>query len=180
MMIAADVKLIRSTPNCRHLVSSAYSEPTRAWSVETGEAVGGSLRGRHININSVAFSPDGESIVSSSHDETIRVRGARARAHLADCEDIEEDSAKHTLDVCRAHRDSGCTRLEKADGQWVRGGDKLLLWVTVRRRKAIKKGLKLVIGGIERKRRKSEVDVAKLFAYSGSRRAAIRSAWTEI
>ena len=180
MMTTADGKPAKSTPYSRYLVSGSYNEPTRAWSVETHEAVGGSLHGRHIDINSVAFSPDGESIVSSSHDETIRVRGARARAHLADCEDIEEVSPKHTLDVHRAHRDAGCARLEKADGQWVRSGDKLLLWVTVRRRKAIKKGLKLVIGGIERKRRKSEVDVARLFAYSGLRWIDIYNAFTEI
>ena len=58
----------------------------QAWNVETGKAVGEPLHGHSYLVNSVAFSPDGERIVSCSSEETVRVWDAWTRAYLADCE----------------------------------------------------------------------------------------------
>ena len=57
--------------------------------------------------------------------------------------------------------------------EWVKDGDNLLPWIPVQHRKAISNSrLRLVIGRTER-RRGPEVDIAGLYAYSGSR-------WTDL
>ena len=65
------------------------------------------------------------------------------------------------------------------EGGWVKDYDKLLLWVPVQHREALKNGVKLVIGGAER-RRKPEVVVAKLFAGSGPQWTDVCSAHAEM
>ena len=62
-------------------------------------------------------------------------------------------------------------------GDWVKDGSNLFLWVPVQHRASIKKGLKLII--VREEGRKPEVDVARLFAYSGSRWADLYRAFSE-
>ena len=45
----------------------------RLWDTGTGAAIGEPLAGHRSGVNSVAFSPDGQRIVSGSWDQTVRL-----------------------------------------------------------------------------------------------------------
>jgi WD40 repeat protein len=51
----------------------------RVWNSMTGETVAGPFTGHTRSVNSVAFSPDGQYIVSGSDDRTIRLSNFTAR-----------------------------------------------------------------------------------------------------
>jgi hypothetical protein len=58
-------------------LSQALSDQTiRVWNATTGEIVAGPFTGHTDSVNSVAFSPDGQYIVSGSSDQTICVWNA--------------------------------------------------------------------------------------------------------
>ena len=46
---------------------------SRVWNAMTGETAAGPFTGHTMSVNSVAFSPDGQHIVSGSSDGTIQV-----------------------------------------------------------------------------------------------------------
>ena len=71
-----------------------------------------------------------------------------------------------TFEGRRAHWNVSCSRMDLADG-WVKDGDKLLMWVPMQYRYDIMGGIKLAIGEGTRRTR-PEVDVERLFAYSGT------------
>jgi len=60
-------------------VSGSYDNTVRLWDAKTGAAVGEPLSGHTSWVNSVAFSPDGQHIMSGSDDNTIRVWEASLR-----------------------------------------------------------------------------------------------------
>ena len=49
----------------------------RVWDTKTGEVAAGPFEGHTSLINSVAFSPDAQQIVSGSNDQTVRVWDAK-------------------------------------------------------------------------------------------------------
>ena len=54
-------------------VGGSYDKTTQTWNANTDEAVGASLQGHTGSVLSVAISPDGKLVVSSSDYMTIRV-----------------------------------------------------------------------------------------------------------
>ena len=45
----------------------------RLWDADTGQPIGQPLTGNKNHVSSVAFSPDGQRIVSGSEDDTVRL-----------------------------------------------------------------------------------------------------------
>ncbi|KAE9406010.1 hypothetical protein BT96DRAFT_876203 [Gymnopus androsaceus JB14] len=58
-------------------LSELSDETVRIWNAKTGEAIGEPLEGHTHFVSSVAFSPDGERIVSGSYDQTVRIWNAK-------------------------------------------------------------------------------------------------------
>ena len=58
------------------LSPGSRDQTIRVWSAKTGETAAGPFTGHTDWIKSVAFSPDGQNIVSGSSDRTIRVWNA--------------------------------------------------------------------------------------------------------
>ena len=54
-------------------MSGSYDNTVRAWDAATGRPVGDPLFGHTDSVSSVAFSPDGHTIVSGSYDNTLRL-----------------------------------------------------------------------------------------------------------
>src|SRR4029077_10626642 len=61
------------------LSHTALDETARIWEVKTGEQVG-VLSGVYMGFNSVAFSPDGSQLVTSSDDNIARLWDAKTGA----------------------------------------------------------------------------------------------------
>jgi WD40 repeat protein len=65
-----------NTTNCcgsNERISSGRRAGLRLWNVDTGRPVGAPLTGHTGAVNSVAFSHDGQRIVSGSNDNTLRL-----------------------------------------------------------------------------------------------------------
>jgi WD40 repeat protein len=58
----------------------SYDKTIRIWDAETGDAVGQPLKGHTDSIHSVAYSPNGQYIISGSCDKTIRTWDAETGA----------------------------------------------------------------------------------------------------
>lgn len=66
-------KLLRVTSTM--IVSGSSDTKPRIWDAYTGNAISAPLKGHTGHVNSVAFSPSGAFIFSSSEDGTIRIWG---------------------------------------------------------------------------------------------------------
>ena len=75
------VNSVAFSPDGKKLVSgsgwmtmgSGKDNTVRIWDAITGEPIGNPLTGHESDVNSVAFSPDSERLVSGSDDKTIRI-----------------------------------------------------------------------------------------------------------
>ncbi len=63
------------SPNGADLASGSWDKANRIWKTESWTIFGGRLEGYENLVTDISFSPDGERIVSSSHDGTITTLG---------------------------------------------------------------------------------------------------------
>jgi WD40 repeat protein len=70
--VNGSVLSVAFSPDSRHVVSCSY-EAIRIWDAETGELVGGPFEGHTGYVEAVAYSPDGNRVVSGSRDRTVRI-----------------------------------------------------------------------------------------------------------
>ncbi|KAG8831557.1 hypothetical protein FRC17_002971, partial [Serendipita sp. 399] len=108
------VSSVAFSPDGRRIVSSSYDKTVRIWDVETGQQLGASLEGHEYAtvriwdvetgqqlgaslegheyaVTSVAFSPDGQRIVSSSYDRTVRIWDVETSQQLGTSLEGHED-----------------------------------------------------------------------------------------
>jgi WD40 repeat protein len=84
----------RAVPSGAHIAETDKDGQIRLWDAVTGGLVN-VLSGHTYAVYSVAFSPDGATLLSGGHDATVRVR------------DLSSGQARSTLrghDMPRAHR----------------------------------------------------------------------------
>ncbi|CCA76372.1 hypothetical protein PIIN_10365 [Serendipita indica DSM 11827] len=112
-------------------MSRTASATLRLWDVETGAQVGSPLEGHTTLVPSVAFSPDGQHIVSGSKDQTVRITDTSTT----------EDSI-HLLpnQYCRV----------SDDGWLLRPSSQRLFWVPSQFRAGMERPGARIIGQVQR------------------------------
>jgi hypothetical protein len=98
------------------------------WDATTGQIIAGPFTGHTSYVTSVAFSPDGERIVSGSEDQTIRVWDATT-GHVASASDNGTIRAKTATMAENIKNQFTDQSLIDSDG-WLHGEeDELVLWI---------------------------------------------------
>lgn len=85
---AASVRAVAYAPSQKQIAAAQIDGQVKLWSVETGRVVG-SFGDQGI-LNALAFSEDGETLVSASDDAKVRVLSGRMGRELSSTRALEE------------------------------------------------------------------------------------------
>ncbi|KLO09472.1 WD40 repeat-like protein, partial [Schizopora paradoxa] len=141
------VASVAFSPDGKYIVSGSGDDTLRIWDADTGRAVGEPLEGHtdyplkgHTDgVFAVAYSPDGNHIVSGSYDNTLRIWDPQLGSAI---HFTHKYSTQHRF--CSTNDDASClqknsTKAKALDSDgWLRGHKgELIFWVPSEKRRGV-------------------------------------------